>query len=350
MQRLGGFPRRFLSVLRLLPPGGANGQVLKKASATDYDATWQTDETGVGGGGSPQGRLTLTSVSPVMTSTVSGATSIYYTPYNGRNVPLYNGSSFTMTDVGGELSQTTNDSTKSPAACTTNSNYDLFVWDDGGTKRCTRGPAWSTDTSRGTGAGTTELTRVAGIWLNANNISNGPAAQRGTFVGTIRTNGSSQVDWIYGVSGSPPTAAVHNVWNAYNRIAMGCGFGENTSSWTISQTTWREVNSRTTFEIRYVCGLAENPVTASYYATGTGGASTAFSIGIGIDTTSTPTGIIGIGLAASNMNPVAAYEGVPGIGYHFLAAIETAGNLSSSPTFYGTGGFGQTGVFYSITA
>lgn len=43
MQRLGGFPRRELSALRLLPPGGASGQILKKTSATDYDATWQNE-------------------------------------------------------------------------------------------------------------------------------------------------------------------------------------------------------------------------------------------------------------------------------------------------------------------
>jgi hypothetical protein len=39
----------------------------------------------------PQGRLTLASVTPVMTSNQSGKTIIYYTPYTGNQVPIYNG-------------------------------------------------------------------------------------------------------------------------------------------------------------------------------------------------------------------------------------------------------------------
>lgn len=34
---------------RALPPGGATGQVLTKASAADYDAAWQTASAGGGG-------------------------------------------------------------------------------------------------------------------------------------------------------------------------------------------------------------------------------------------------------------------------------------------------------------
>lgn len=36
---------------RLIPAGGTSGQVLKKDTATDYDVSWQADETGSGGGG-----------------------------------------------------------------------------------------------------------------------------------------------------------------------------------------------------------------------------------------------------------------------------------------------------------
>ena len=38
----------------------------------------------------PQGRLTLTSMTPVMTSDEVAATNIYYTPYQGNIVPIYN--------------------------------------------------------------------------------------------------------------------------------------------------------------------------------------------------------------------------------------------------------------------
>ena len=110
----------------------------------------------------PQGRLTLTSGAPVMTSGVSSSTSIYYTPATGSLIPISDGSKFYPTTFS-ELTNTTTNNTTNPAACTTNSNYDLFVWDNGGTITLSRGPAWTSDTSRGTGAGTTELQRLNGL-------------------------------------------------------------------------------------------------------------------------------------------------------------------------------------------
>lgn len=48
MQRLGGFPKRALSVPRLVPPGGNSAQLLKKSSAADYDVAWQNESEGSG--------------------------------------------------------------------------------------------------------------------------------------------------------------------------------------------------------------------------------------------------------------------------------------------------------------
>jgi hypothetical protein len=58
------------------------------------------------------------------------------------------------------------------------------------------------------------------ILLNSVAITNGPAASRGTYVGTTRSNGSSQLDWIVGGSASGGTAAFLWVWNAYNRVTV----------------------------------------------------------------------------------------------------------------------------------
>lgn len=91
----------------------------------------------------PQGRITLTTAVPVLTADVTGATTVYYTQDRGQTAPIYNGTVLVMVDLGGELSQTTTDSTKSPAACIQDSAYDLFLWLDGVTPRCTRGPVWT---------------------------------------------------------------------------------------------------------------------------------------------------------------------------------------------------------------
>jgi hypothetical protein len=41
----------------------------------------------------PQGRLTLISGTPVMTSDIVNASTLYYAPYVGNSIPIYNGTS-----------------------------------------------------------------------------------------------------------------------------------------------------------------------------------------------------------------------------------------------------------------
>lgn len=192
----------------------------------------------------PCGRLTISTGNPVMTATVTGATSHFFSPYNGcQFVPIFNGTIFVLTDTAGELTQTTADTTKSPAAVTTNSNYDVFVWNDAGTIRATRGPTWNagavvgSDVARGTGAGSTELQRLNGIWTNKNAITNGPAANRGTYVGTFRSNGTSTIDYQFGTNISGGGAALLYVWNAYNRVSMGTEVADGLGSWTQTGAT-----------------------------------------------------------------------------------------------------------------
>ena len=295
----------------------------------------------VGGSGgapsAPQGRLTLTTATPVMTSTTSGQTTVYYTPYVGQYVPLYNGTSWTMTDVGGELSQATTDSTKSPAACTTNTNYDLFVWNDSGTYRCTRGPAWSSDTARGTGAGTTELQRMTnGLYTNKNAITNGPAANRGTYVGTIRTNGSSQVDFIVPSSAAAGgTAGVIGIWNAYNQDMFVASSQDSTDSWSYTTASWRASNNSSTMRTSFVTGLAGGIISATFAAWGIS-TTTPGRHGIGYDSTTAKAGVSGNAtVASSNIAGFPFHSRPREIGWHYLSAIEFGG---TGATFYGDSG------------
>lgn len=301
------------------------------------------------GGGSPQGRLTLTSATPVLTTTVSGATTVYYALYSGRYVPLYNGSAFVMTDIGGELSQATTDTTKSPAAAAANSNYDLFLWSDGGTYRCTRGPAWTSDTARGTGAGTTELERVTGIWVNKIAITNGPAAQRGTYVGTIRTNGSSTVDYIFGALAAGGTAGLFNVWNMYNRVNVATQVRDSTNSWTYQTRTWRAPNGNATMRVSFVRGLDEDAVTGRYSASGTAGVSSDYAVGVGVDSTSAFSGITAYLNTSSQVPSSAFYEGLPGIGFHYLSALETVVTITNAATFFGDANLAEIQTGFAVT-
>lgn len=318
----------------------AGSNITITTNASTDTITIAASGSGSGSPSIPQGRITLTTVTPVLTGNVSGATTVYYTPYTGQYVPIYSGSAWAMTDVGGELSQATTDTTKSPAACTTNSNYDFFVWNDGGTYRCTRGPAWSSDTSRGTGAGTTELQAISGIYTNKNAITNGPAANRGTYVGTIRTNGTSTVDFNLGASAVGGTAGFIGLWNQYNRVRWAANPQDSTASWSYGTASWRAVDASNAMRVSFVCGQNEGIVDAIYNGV-CNVSSAAGGYGLGYDsTTALATGSTpGAALVAGTSSAVAVYAGLPGLGFHYIQALEYGG---TSITMYGIQSAGRT--------
>lgn len=284
--------------------------------------------------GIPQGRLTLTTATPLLTATVSGASTIYYTPHVGRHVPLYDGTRWKMHDIGGELSQAVSDSTKSPAGVTTNSNYDLFVWVDSGTYRCTRGPAWTSDTARGTGAGTTELQMINGTYTNAVTITNGPAANRGTYVGTIRTNGTSTVDFILGGTAAGGTAGSIGIWNAYNRSNWTTESLDSTDSWSYTSTTIRESNNSTAMRTSFVCGVAASHIVGAFFNAEQMTTTSAGRCGIGYDTTTAFTGPIITFPANANqvLSMPVTLTRLASLGWHYFQALERG---ATGVTFYG---------------
>lgn len=277
----------------------------------------------------PQGRVTLTSGVPVTTADVTGATTVYYTPFVGGFVPIYSGSVFAMTAFT-ELSQATTDATKSPAAVANNSNYDVFVWSDSGTLRATRGPAWTSDTGRGTGAGTTELVMVAGVLLNANAITNGPGASRGTYVGSIRSNGSAQI---------VDSLAFRYVFNAYNQRRRAMKVVETTATWNYTTGTFRPLNNSTANAISFLDGLGTQAVRTQVGAVASNTtAGTAVVVGVGLDSTSVNSAdlILATTCVVNTylVSPTAVYEGVPGLGKHTLTALEWSG-ATGTTTWYG---------------
>lgn len=290
--------------------------------------------TGISGNSfpvAPMGRLTLTSATPVLTSTTSGQTTIYYTPYVGSFVPIYDGTRWTWTPFS-ELSQTTTDSTKSPAAVANNSVYDMFVWNDSGTLRCTRGPAWSSTTSRGY-----TLTMQNGILLNTSAITNGPGASRGTYVGTVASNGSSQIDFILGGAGANGTAASLGVWNTYNRRRFAGIVSDTTDTWSYATATVRAANGSNTMRCTFVVGLAEDAFSASYGACFLCDNTRTANAGIGYDSTSALSGRANGITSASGTNiavAAGAYSVQPAVGVHFFQACEV-GPGAGTTTWYG---------------
>lgn len=278
----------------------------------------------------PQGRLTLTSATPILTSTVSGATTVYYTPYVGNVVPLYDGTNMNPTAVS-EISVATSDTSKNPAAIGASKVNDWFVWDDAGTIRLSHGPDWTNDTTRSAG---TALTMVDGIYLNSVAITNGPGASRGTYVGTTRSNASSQIDWIFGAVAAGGTAGAFYLWNAYNRETFATMVGDSTDSWTYATAAWRQANNQANMKVAFVRGLDIGRVRADYNALGQGSASGGAGVAIGLDSTTAKTGAVAISAASQFGAIIGQYVGLPGIGLHTVYPIEYSRG-AGTVTFYG---------------
>ncbi|HDA7274793.1 TPA: hypothetical protein O5T84_002923, partial [Staphylococcus aureus] len=188
----------------------------------------------------PQGRLTLTSATPVLTSGVTAGTSLYYTPYVGNLVPIYNGASMVPT----AFSELTLSLVSSHAA---NTIYDVFVFSNSGVLTLVTGPAWTNSSAatgaRGSGSSTTELTRIGGMYVNAVAMSarNGSTtynvgANLATYLGSILIDGSAGQLTCHTAFGQ---SRKWGVWNAYNQqqiFLIAGATGDYTSNTT---TGWR---------------------------------------------------------------------------------------------------------------
>lgn len=288
-----------------------------------------------------QGRLTLTTAVPVLTSDVTSAGTVYYTPYVGNLVSAYTGTEF-LTHEFAELSCLLSDDTKSPAAAAADSLYDLFVWNDAGTLTLSRGPAWTNATTRSAG---TALVRTKGVWLNNATITNGPAASRGTYVGTIATNaGAATVNMeLAPAKAAGGTNNWLGVWNAYNRVSTSAIERDSTDTWEYTTLTWRPWNGDTSNvnnRITVVAGLAEGRVSVNFaWAANNSTGSTLRYGAVGVDSTTTPSGFIGMGHGAANeqVAVTAHYRAPVQLGRHFYQALEESANAGTC-TWRGDGG------------
>lgn len=305
--------------------------------------------TGVGLVGGIGGRLTLQSGVPVMVTTQSAKTRLYWSPYIGDQNPIYDGINMAMTPSA-EIFADTTDTTKSPAAIGASKVNDWFRWNDSGTLRLSHGPDRASDTALA------DIVWVKGVPLNNTSITNGPAAQRGTFVGTTRSNASSQIDWIFGGSAAGGTAAWFGVWNTFNRVNVSTTVNDSTSSWlTATSATFGPMNVGATGSglnnrISAILGLAEDGIRISIGAI-MSGTTVAFSqgnIGFAMDATNVADAIARSQATSSGLQVVisglAERAYAPQSGFHFWQAVN-AGDGTNTGSIAGGLGQGLNGQF-----
>lgn len=300
----------------------------------------------------PQGYLTLVAVatnalSPIPADDVAAATSVFYRPFVGCLLPISNGTQFKIIEF-------TELTLSLAAQHVANSIYDIFAFEDpgsAGTYRIGTGPAWTTVTagsgSRGTGAGTTELTRLKGLIVNTVAITarNGAStysigASAAIYLGSLHmdgTNGQASCLPDYGQSRK------WAVWNAWNRRPIVLRAGDSTATWTPGNVLGL-VNTVAGNTARSFTGLAEEWVHAIYHQnieiTGNNGTVTATNA-IGHNSTSVLSGKFGqhylaVGAIAltTRGNEIASFCLPPTLGINNLNMLES----SSGTTRTASGG------------
>jgi len=295
----------------------------------------------------PQGRLTLTSATPVLASDVVAGTAVYYTPYRGNLVPIYNGASFTAT----EFTEMTLTLASQHAL---NTLYDIFVFSNSSVLTLVTGPAWSVSTAgsgaRGTGAGTTELSRVKGFHTNAVQITgrNGSTtytigANLATFLGTMLIDGTAGQCTCHVAWGQ---SRRWSLWNAFNRVPIIVKAGDSTASWAYASATLRASNNAAANGLSIVTGLPEEAIELDFKQKWgvSGSAGSGGRVGIGVNSTTAASGFAPAHATTAASGGINVSLGwvqhaqhimVPTIGRQDITALEAQPSATSGD-FYGS--------------
>jgi len=263
------------------------------------------------------GRLALTSGTAVTTSDVTGATNVYYTPYENSLIGLYDANIAKAVLV--PFTQTT----LALGTLTSGKNYDVFGYLSSGALALTT-TAWTNDTTRATAL---QYDSIQGYL-----VSSGNSAQR--YLGTFRTTATTTTE---------DSKAKRFLWNMYNRVPREIRNYESTTAWSYGTSTWRAINNLTTNQVAFLIGLNESPVSVRATSSATSSVGNTAAVGLNLDATTgaPPTPYVGQigggGYSFFAQSLTIDYSDYPGLGYHYLQMMEYGGGTN---TFYGGGNGG----------
>lgn len=267
-------------------------------------------------------RLTLSSGVPVTTSDVLAATTLYATPFGGNQIGLYDGSAWSVLNTA-EMSI-------SLSGLAANSVHDVFVYNNAGTPTLEL-TAWTNDTTRAT-----SLVLQDGILCRS-----GALTRR--YLGTIlitATTGQCE-----------DSLKFRGIDNFYNRIVRPLRCSDSTNTWSYTSATWRPFNNSTVLgvgTVKFIDGIGDKVIDAT--ACGVGDVIGENAIGVGVNSTNTPSGLRGsCGTGTYGGTGIGRFIGFGRLGANNLYPLESSNN-TYSPVFYGDNGgtINQSGLFAAI--
>lgn len=173
------------------------------------------------------GRLTLTSGTPVTTANVTAAATVYFTPYKGNNISLYNGNGWVRYAFS-ELSLAL-------GTISSGKPYDVFLYDNAGTLTLEL-LAWTNGTTRATA-----LAYQDGVLCKTGALTR---RYLGTFYTTATTTTEDSTSYRY-------------LYNYYNRVYRNVFF-QNTTGHTYNGAIRNWNNDATTHG--FLLGVLEDTI------------------------------------------------------------------------------------------
>jgi hypothetical protein len=288
-------------------------RIYPKADGRLYVRNWagvEYDLTAVGGGGVSaipslcNGRLTLTSGTPITTTDIAGAATVFFTPYKGNQVALFNGTTWVVNSF--------TERSLSLAGLPAGRNCDIFLFLSGSTLTL-EAVQWTSDTARA----------VALALQDGVLVRSGATGRR--YLGTIRTTAAGQTE---------DSVRRRFVFNETHPVPRKLLAQELTYSWVYSTYTWRPANNNTANRVEVVIGTSGAVVDLNLAVRmeGTGAGSTH---SISYDSINSHSG--DLFMSCANNGDVSAHlVHNPDIGYHYYQWVENGRGQAS--TSFGTAG------------
>lgn len=170
------------------------------------------------------GRLTTESGVAISTTERTAQSTIYFTPYLGNQIALYDGANWHL-ETFAELSLAL-------SGLTSGKNYDVYVDYNGGTPQLALSAAWTNDTTRADALAT----------QNGVLVKSGATDHR--YVGTIRTTGTTTTEDSHG-GVTTQVGGKRFVWNLYHRVPRPLRVIDTANTWTYTGNSWQIANGAT---------------------------------------------------------------------------------------------------------
>lgn len=253
------------------------------------------------------GRLTLQPNDPIYMSDVSGS-NLYYTPYLGNNISLYNTSNQLWEN------KTFSQISLNLSGMTSNTNYDIFIYDNNGVLTLER-VAWTNNTSRA----------INIVYQNGVFVKSGDLTKR--YVGSIRSTSSTTTE---------DSVSRRLVYNYNNQINKLLNVSDNISHTytTGAVRPYRNITTVGATRAEFICGINHiiDIVCDSNFATETASS----SVGVSLDsTTSFNTNALNTTNVSSGPSLIFRNHAIDqtniSLGYHYLQLVQYGSNVS---TFY----------------